>query len=647
MNRDEAKAYIQTHATDILTRDKSGRGYVCPLCGSGSGKNGTGLTTKDRGGHFSCWAGCFTSADIFEIIGKQYHLNGFKDQLDKAAELFNIKIDNTASSYGQSQNRAKREPEKHTQTDYTTFFNEAQKHIQETTYHRGITEKTLERFKVGYIAAWKNPGNPQAPASPRLIIPTSPYSYIARSTDQNGNGSKIKAGELHLFNEEALTKSPQPVFIVEGEIDALSICDIGGEAVGLGGTSGKRLLLEALKANKPSQPLLLALDNDEPGKKAQAELAEELKKLNITFFEADIYGDHKDANEALTADKWGFSNAVYKELDNAAEAARAEKEAEKKQIQGEAVLFSLQDFLDRIKASRNAAAISTGFKSLDALLDGGLYAGLYVVGAVTSLGKTTLCLQIADNIASSGRDVLIVSLEMARDELIAKSISRLTFWKDAHENGSTQHAKTTRGILRGDYTKEEEQLITSSIADYSDIAASLYIEEGVGDIGIKEIKERVERHARITGRAPVVVVDYLQILAPNDPRATDKQNTDKAVMELKRLSRDFNTPVIAISSFNRDNYKSEVNLAAFKESGAIEYSSDVLIGLQYSGMNEDNAEAKLREIRQKNKERPLDEPIMIEAKILKNRNGRKDASAEFCFYPAFNTFTEARLKTRR
>lgn len=105
----------------------------------------------------------------------------------------------------------------------------------------------------------------------------------------------------------------------------------------------------------------------------------------------------------------------------------------------------------------------------------------------------------------------------------------------------------------------------------------------MGDIGTDYIRETVKKHQQFTGQAPVVLVDYVQILAPHDIRATDKQNTDKAVLELKRISRDFKIPVIGISSFNRANYKEKVTLEAFKESGSLEYGSDVLIGLQLKG----------------------------------------------------------------
>ena len=48
MDREQAKQYIQGRATDYLQRDKSGKGFICPICGNGSGKNRTGITTKDK-----------------------------------------------------------------------------------------------------------------------------------------------------------------------------------------------------------------------------------------------------------------------------------------------------------------------------------------------------------------------------------------------------------------------------------------------------------------------------------------------------------------------------------------------------------------------------------------------------------------------
>ena len=156
---------------------------------------------------------------------------------------------------------------------------------------------------------------------------------------------------------------------------------------------------------------------------------------------------------------------------------------------------------------------------------------------------------------------------MARNELIAKSVSRLTFTLQDNSN----LAKTTRGILTGSrcekYTPDELRLIEQAIDEYENYGHNLYITEGVGDVGIDQIRKKVQKHIKLTGKAPVVLIDYLQIISPADTHATDKQNTDRAVLELKRLSRDYSIPIVGISSFNRDNYFSPVNLASFKGSG--------------------------------------------------------------------------------
>ena len=315
--------------------------------------------------------------------------------------------------------------------------------------------------------------------------------------------------------------------------------------------------------------------------------------------------------------------------------------------QRESVEGFIDSFFNGVSDSVNTPAIPTGFNGLDKLLEGGLYEGLYIVGAISSLGKTTFVLQMADQIAAAGQDVIIFSLEMARSELIAKSISRLTY-KRAQRKAD---AKTTRGITTGKryamYSDTEISIIEAAREEYRKISGRLWIREGVGNIGAEQVRAEIKRHIAITGRVPVIVIDYLQILAPYDMRATDKQNTDKTVLELKRISRDYKLPVIGISSFNRDNYLAPVNMAAFKESGAIEYSSDVLIGLQYQGMDYQEGEAdgaRQKRIRKLNKDNDIaareGRGIEIELKVLKARNGGRGTSDPLTFYPMFNCFIE-------
>lgn len=635
MNRKQVKEYLKqqlrTYVESITSKSK-GNMYVCPLCGSGSKKHNTGAFSITRDGlKWKCFS-CNEGGDIFTLIGKFENIADYNTQLKKAEELFEINVDNKRNkSYNKTYKNNKEI------TDYSQFFLEAHKNIEKTNYHRGLSLETINRFKLGYVENWKHPKAPNAPGSPRLIIPTSKESYLARDTrtnipDNQKAYSKSKVGRINIFNTEALENSKSPIFVVEGELDALSIIDVGGEAIALGSVTKIKDFLDLLRIKKPKQPLIIALDNDEAGNKANIELSNNLEKLNIPFYRLNPAGRYKDANEALQEDKEALTQAVR-------EAERIQDEieqAEKKEYMKNAVVNHIDAFLNEIEISKYKSPIYTGFKKLDNVLDGGLYEGLYVIGAIASLGKTTLMMQIADQIAESEQDVLIFSLEMGKFEIISKSISRLTLINMMNaDDGNIKNAKTSREITDGKryskYNETEKNNISEAIKSYRRYAEHLYISEGIGNIGVEQIRETVKNHILFTGNKPIVIIDYIQILAPYNDRATDKQNIDKAVLELKRISRDYKIPVFGISSFNRANYNETVSMESYKESGAIEYSSDVLMGLQLKGAGEANFDAN--EAKKKN-------PRKIELVILKNRNGRVGEKIEFNYYPLFNFFRE-------
>lgn len=304
----------------------------------------------------------------------------------------------------------------------------------------------------------------------------------------------------------------------------------------------------------------------------------------------------------------------------------------------------LVDFINGIKENANTPPTSTGFPILDHVLNGGIREGLYVMGAISSLGKTTLVQHIADNIAQNDTDVLFISLEMARTELMSKSISRETYLDTIEYGGNIRNAKVSLDITDGSkhdsFNNDEKQLIQTAIKRYSEYADNIYIVEAFGQIGHEDVRKLVELHTQRTGRTPVVIIDYLQIMKPADPRQTDKTNTDVAVNSLKRLSRDYKTPVLAISSLNRESYNRPMSLSAFKESGAIEYSSDVLIGLDFTKMLDDPTNMDFEEEKDKT-------PRNITLTILKNRNGRTGKRINYLYDPRFNHFDEQEYYTKQ
>lgn len=501
---------------------------------------------------------------------------------------------------------------------------------------RGIDAKTAERFNIGW--------DDQSPY--KLVIPypgsDTPYYWRRRidiapnekKTDENGKAIRKadypQGVAKQLFNRPALNAG-ETLFIVEGQIDAITLEMLGGAAVASNDTGE---LLNAIQADGTTvKQFFIIADRDTTG---QTKAGKMLTALNAAGYEAYIYPLPEDYHD-VNAFHLQASPDLYEWINNAGSYAaqvKAEALAKYKKITAAARLPRLWDFIQD-----TPPAITTGYPTLDlelgdgGIIPGGLLPGLYAIGAISSLGKTTFVMQMADSIASNGHDVLIISLEMSAYELMAKSISRLT----VETADSPGERKTVQGILQGTryekYSTAERRTIEAATARYAKMAENLYIIEGVGSIGAAQVRELTEKHIKITGRVPVVIVDYLQILAPADPRATDKMNADIAVLEMKRISRDHATPVICISSFNRQNYQAPVTLEAFKESGGIDYGCDVIIGLQLKGVGGKDFDV--------DKAKTAD-PREIEAKILKNRSGRTGQIIPFDYDAKFNYFHDIR-----
>lgn len=619
---------------ELLKKDKSGKGYVCPLCGSGTGPKGTGMSTKD-GVHFTCFScGQIHNNDIFDIIGLQYGLKSYQDKIKKCCEMLKIPFDPKPATPTPIVFDDIDTPR--TADDFTEFYALAAAHLSDTSYRRGLSDSTLKKYNIGYDSSWVNPQRPDSKESKRLIIPITDTCYFARSTDSDGEYSKISVGGKEFFNIGAVESAAEPVFIVEGEIDALSIIDAGFQAVALSGISNAQRLIDTLGIMHPDIPFIIALDNepDKPKVKSAADkLKNGLEKIGLTAVISQPYGEFKDANEALCNDRESFKIRL----------SRAQKEAAEYNPTSQYLASGAAGrLLERFEGGEDTApCISTTFSAVDAALDGGLYEGLYTVGAISSLGKTTFCLNIADAVAANGTDVLFFSVEMGAEELVAKSLSRITL-----ECGISP--KTTRDVLSRtkSLSKDGKTALIDAAQTYSEnIGSHLYIIEGVGTTGVKSIRDTAEKHIRATRKPCVVFVDYLQILEPYDERATDKQNVDKNVKLLKIMSRELHIPVVVISSFNRESYETPVTLASFKESGAIEYSADCLIGLQYHGMDYEPNEkkearnARVQTLLKHNAQRAKDgESLKIDLKVLKERHGCKGtALLEFC--PKYNRFS--------
>lgn len=647
-NLDEIRQYI----LEELTPASGQKGkYICPICGSGTGVKKSAAFSIDRDGiHGKCFS-CNFYGDLFDLIAKRDGVS-IQEATRAAIEKYGSPVFKPAKTPEKKKENKTIEAEKRDFKAEITRFHEAIHDSAGEKYlnARGITRASIDRFLLGFDSIKQ-----------QIVIPYSKSCsyYAMRNISPNASRphDKLAGVRAPLFNGAALY-GKEPCFIVESPLCAISIMQEGGTAVALGGLN-TTLLREEITSRRPTAPLLLALDNDEakedgsrPGQDATENLIAWLEAENIPHARANVAGAHKDPNEALQRNPEAFRKRIREFVEEFKEKKGYEDDPRRVEYAAESAAGFMDAFFDGVTESASTPPIPTGFYALDKLLEGGLYEGLYTVGAISSLGKTSFVLQLCDQIAAAGHDVLFFSLEMGRYELMAKSISRYTRIITAENDLPSGVAKTTRGILTGNryknYSPVEVQTIKEAADRYAkEVSSRIWFVEGIGNIGTKEIRLGVEKHIRNTFNRPVVVVDYLQILAPTDIRASDKQNTDRNVLELKRLSRDCKIPVIGISSLNRDNYTEPINTAAFKESGAIEYGSDCLIGLQYLGMEYRDGEKeqqrlqRIRELFNSNDTAARrGESIEIEVKLLKNRNGSKGTSDPLQFFPMFNLFKE-------
>lgn len=542
--------------------------------------------------------------------------------------------ENTGGGLKQLKNAFGEEDKAHKDEDYTDLIYTLHEYVSRTEYYksRGLKD-TIERYKLGYsptglnyIFKAKTLEGEEFYNCYKYILPFWDTDglcryFIARRDEESSKSFKEKYKKdipktfnlpnkpARIFNARYLENPPERVFIVEGIFDALSLEEDGYYAIALNSVSNFNKFLELCRRYKnrlQDTKFILIPDNDTAGERL-------IKHFNDEFiFNTKIIKlpDCKDVNEYFI--KHGELRGIVEELINRNDA-----------------VFWVADYIGNFfNTIGRQRIIKTGLQKLDECLGGGLRSGLTIFGGLTSLGKTSFALQLAYNMASEV-PVFYFALEEARLDLMAKLLG-LT----AYNYGIKI---STLDILRGNFQIPKEDFLLI-LEKFKSIGENIAIFEGMFSTNVLSIRDEIERFISNTGKTPVVIVDYIQILKPPDLNfRTDKQALDFSVSELKRIARDFDTIVIGISSINRGSYDGEFSYEALKESGGIEYTADILLGLQ---IPIDEKKEKPKNIAEKVKQAFKKEPVELQVKILKNRYGPSHQAVDVKFYPRYSYYEE-------
>lgn len=617
MTFEQAITDIKQHPlTDFvdLTRSQGASMYCCPICGSGTGPKKTGALKVDtRTNRVMCFArGCFGDhgEDTPGALAKIW-----KCTLREALTRAGYQLDQAQSAPPPAP-RPKKEPQPAPKReDRTAQYKEWNTILLQdaaaldTVHSWGITDEAIKHFLIGYAPEWAHSKTPNT-KSKRVIFPRSRDTYSARVYDRSFTGEKkyqIEGAQHTLFNSADIrnTESKMPIIVVEGEIDAIVIWQLGFTGVGvvgLGSTTNKGDFITAAKEINPAAVYILALDNDpdgstKDGQKTQEYIADELDKANIAYISTDtaaLYGGMKDAGEAVTKDVNGFITRLMPYLSQGFDMRQEREKAAEIEAYNHSGPGMVDLFLQDVQTPRYKP-ISSGIKTLDRATGGGfINESVVMLGAAPGMGKTALISQVCENIAAAGAaDVLYINLEMSREVLLARSIARI-----ANERGGTV---TVNEILRGyKWDAGTREVIAMAADEYkASIAGHLIYNPGKPETDLDKIMEKIENERRRIGHAPIVCLDYLQLLTGRK----DEDTIDvikRAMQTFKQYANDNHTIVFIVTANNRDSMKTgESGLNSGRDSSNIEYGADLHMGLEYASVGtnvtdiDENGEPKI------------------------------------------------------
>ncbi|MBI2054283.1 MAG: replicative DNA helicase [Candidatus Staskawiczbacteria bacterium] len=232
----------------------------------------------------------------------------------------------------------------------------------------------------------------------------------------------------------------------------------------------------------------------------------------------------------------------------------------------------LSDTFERIdelsKHQGNLRGLATGFKGLDNILAGMQKSDLIILAARPSMGKSSLALDIARNIAVfENKPVGIFSLEMSKDQLADRLIA---------SQGNIDLWKLRTGKLHNNEGDNDFSRIQHAMGTLSE--APIYINDA-GMVNVLQMRAMARRLQANKGLG-LIIVDYLQLMEPTNKYQAAVQQVTEISRALKTLAKELNIPVLALSQLSRAveaRVPQIPRLADLRESGAIEQDADVVL----------------------------------------------------------------------
>ncbi len=296
------------------------------------------------------------------------------------------------------------------------------------------------------------------------------------------------------------------------------------------------------------------------------------------------------------------------------------------------VLHQAMDRMDaRLRGEVTDGGVFTGLKDFDDMT-GGLHNGeLVILAARPSMGKTALAMNMAEHAAIEERaPTLFVSLEMSGIELADRMLCSL-----ARVNGHR--------LRNGTISSEDHTRLINKANEISE--APLFVDDSPSRT-VSEIAAAARRIKRREGDLGLIVIDYLQLIEPDNSRDPRQEQVAKIARRLKGMARELGVPMLCLSQLNRqaeDSKDHRPKLSHLRESGAIEQDADVVMFVhreEYYHRGEERAQfaGQAEIIIAKQRNGPVgDVQLTWEADFTKFSTRAPDRHSEFDDYAEFSS----------
>lgn len=273
-----------------------------------------------------------------------------------------------------------------------------------------------------------------------------------------------------------------------------------------------------------------------------------------------------DVCAGLTQDAYDEDTEIIELLDAAEKGVFALNEQQQTQRiypLHEIVNQNVNRIWEQITSGGGITGIPTGFKHLDTKLSGLQPSDMIVVAARPSVGKTAFALNIAANVAQTGRSVLIFSLEMAKEQLVQRLLCMV---------GKVDSDRLRKGYLARDEFPKIQAAASILVEN------KIFIDESAG-LTPFELRSKARRHASQYS-LDLIIIDYMQLMSIAGRYENREREISKISREIKGLARELSVPIITLSQLSREAEKDDSGmpkLSHLRESGAIEQDADVVI----------------------------------------------------------------------